>query len=289
MYRREMETERLRWFIAVARTGGIRDAAAGLRLSPGTVSKAMTELESDMGQRLFVRSRRGFSLTEAGTFLRDQASQLLTVEREIREQLKLGATSRRLLVFGSEPLIALHMTELVRLAYQRFPDVLLQVRATRDDAATRTALSEEPASVGVVAEVGRVEAARALAAAPFGTYVGLGHPLARRAAEGVPVAEVQEHAFVVPEREVFGTMAEGASADGWRDDKFPRKKRLGGPTLALVFAYVEANHAIAYLPIKLAKDLRARRLKVTGCPYSCTCEASLVRAPAAPGWIRQLV
>ena len=283
-----METDRLRWFLAVAKTGGIRDAAAVLRVSPGAVSKAMTELESDLGRRIFVRSRRGFGLTEAGVFLQDQATQLLNVERDIREQLKLGGTTRRLVVFGAEPLIALHLAELAQMARKRFPDVVLEVRATRDDGATRAAMADDPASIGVVTQVSRAEPSRPLPAAPFATYAGLGHPLAKRE-HGIPVAEVIEQPFAVPEREVFGPMTEGASADGWRDDMFPRKKRVGGPTLAIVQAYIEANHALAYLPIALAQGLRARRLKVTGCPYSCTCEAAAVRSAAAPGWVRQLI
>jgi DNA-binding transcriptional LysR family regulator len=285
----EMETDRLRWFLAVAERAGIREAAAQLHVSAGAVSKAMADLEKGLGQPLFVRSPRGFSLTEAGVYLRGRATELVRIEDEMREELHLGKSPQRLTILGTEPLIALHLAALLELTRARFPDVAVDLRPTRDDAETRKLLDEHPASLAVVTETSRAESSRPLPPAPFGTFVGLSHPLAPRAETGAAVADVIAHAFVVPARAVFGPMPSGASTDGWRDDAFPRSRRVVAPTLALVEAYVEAGRAIAYLPRHLAKRMRARQLKVTGCPYSCTVESHVIRAEAAPGWVRQLV
>jgi DNA-binding transcriptional LysR family regulator len=274
-----METDRLRWFLAVAREGGIRDAAAKLRISPGAVSKAMTLLESHLGQPLFVRSPRGFSLTDAGAYLRERAGELVRVEDEIKNELHLAAAPRRLVLLGTEPLLALHLRVVLDAVKQRFPALSVDLQPTRDDAETRKALGDNPAGLALVTEVSRVDASRALPPAPFGTYVGLPHPLARQRPER----------GVDPARSVFGPMPAGASTDGWRDDAFPRRHRVVAPTLGLVEAYVEAGYAIAYLPRALASRMNAKQLKVTGCPYSCTVEAHLVRSDAAPGWVRQLV
>jgi DNA-binding transcriptional LysR family regulator len=249
----------------------------------------MTDLESNLGQPLFVRSTRGFSLTEAGVYLRDRATDLVRIEDELRDELHLGATPRRVVVFGTEPLLALHLSTVLEVVKKRFPAVSVDLQPTRDDPETRNALAENPVSLALVTEVSRTEASRALPPAPFGTFIGTSHPLARRAERGVDVADVVSHAFVVPARPVFGPMPKGASTDGWRDDAFPRRHRLMAPTLGLVEAYVEAGHAIAYLPRGLATRMNARRVKVTGCPYTCTVEAYVVRSETAPGWVRQLV
>jgi hypothetical protein len=96
------------------------------------------------------------------------------------------------------------------------------------------------------------------------------------------------HAFVVPDSEIFGPMVQGASVDGWRDDLFPRRRRVLASTLAIVGVAVEAGSALAYLPIPLGERLRATRMEITGCPQSCACDGYLIRSARVSGWIRQL-
>jgi LysR family pca operon transcriptional activator len=50
----------------VARTGSVRAAAAALCVTESAVSKTLRELEEQLGVRLFERSKKGMTLTEAG-------------------------------------------------------------------------------------------------------------------------------------------------------------------------------------------------------------------------------
>jgi LysR family pca operon transcriptional activator len=50
----------------VARTGSVRGAADALCVTESAVSKTLRELEEQLGVRLFERSKKGMSLTEAG-------------------------------------------------------------------------------------------------------------------------------------------------------------------------------------------------------------------------------
>lgn len=59
----------LETFLAVARSGRMRDAAAGLSLTPGAISQRVRELEELAGHRLFRRTSAGVTLTEAGQTL----------------------------------------------------------------------------------------------------------------------------------------------------------------------------------------------------------------------------
>lgn len=59
----------LETFIAVARSGRMRDAANALSLTPGAISQRVRELEELAGHRLFIRTQAGVTLTEAGQTL----------------------------------------------------------------------------------------------------------------------------------------------------------------------------------------------------------------------------
>jgi LysR family transcriptional regulator, glycine cleavage system transcriptional activator len=56
----------LQAFVAVARTGKMKEAADQLSLTPGAVSQRIRQLEETAGQRLFERTRTGVELTSAG-------------------------------------------------------------------------------------------------------------------------------------------------------------------------------------------------------------------------------
>lgn len=61
--------DNLRYFLEVARTGRLNDAARNLGVDHTTVGRRITALEKSFGQRLFDRSPGGWQLTEAGADL----------------------------------------------------------------------------------------------------------------------------------------------------------------------------------------------------------------------------
>lgn len=68
-----MDWNLIKTFLAVAETGTLLAAAQTLRLSQPTVGRHIDELEAATGLTLFVRGRRGMTLTEAGLSLLDDA------------------------------------------------------------------------------------------------------------------------------------------------------------------------------------------------------------------------
>jgi LysR family hca operon transcriptional activator len=69
-----MELRHLRYFVAVAETGSLTEAA-GKRLytSQPSLSRQLKDLEAEVGAELFVRGPRGIALTRAGTAFLDHA------------------------------------------------------------------------------------------------------------------------------------------------------------------------------------------------------------------------
>ena len=83
-----MELEQLRIFLAAAEAGGFSPASRRLYISHSTVSRTVAALERELGVRLFVRSNRTQTLTDAGRLLVDEARDLLA--RADRVKVKLA-------------------------------------------------------------------------------------------------------------------------------------------------------------------------------------------------------
>ncbi len=70
-------------FLAVCDSGGLTGAVARTVVSAPTLSRKMTALERQFGQRLFHRGNQGYQLTGAGRALREEASDLEAIGRRL--------------------------------------------------------------------------------------------------------------------------------------------------------------------------------------------------------------
>jgi len=78
-----MELRHLRYFVAVAETGSLTEAAeTRLYTSQPSLSRQLRDLEAEVGTPLFVRGSRGVSLTPAGRIFLDHARLTLAQARE---------------------------------------------------------------------------------------------------------------------------------------------------------------------------------------------------------------
>ena len=81
-----MEFRVLKYFLATARTENISRAAAELNLSQPALSRQLMDLEEELGVKLFFRSKRRTTLTEAGYLLKKRAEELnLLMEKTVDE------------------------------------------------------------------------------------------------------------------------------------------------------------------------------------------------------------
>ena len=82
--------KQLETFVAVADAHGFNAAARQLQMSPPSVTRLIADLEERIGTRLFVRTTRQVSLTEAGERLHLDAARILA-DLEIVEASAVGA------------------------------------------------------------------------------------------------------------------------------------------------------------------------------------------------------
>ncbi|MEM1107604.1 MAG: LysR substrate-binding domain-containing protein [Planctomycetota bacterium] len=102
-----MEIHQLRYFLAIAEQGGMRQASRTCHVTQPTLSTQIQKLEDELGHRLFDRSARGVELTEAGRAMLPRARRVLgelsvTLD-EVRADVELGRGHLRV---GAIPTIA---------------------------------------------------------------------------------------------------------------------------------------------------------------------------------------
>src|SRR6202012_281930 len=97
-----MEMHQLRYFVAVARSGNFSRAAVECRVAQPSLSQQIQKLESEVGERLFERTRRRAILTPAGAlFLPHALSILETAEQGRQEILEMSGQVRGKILLGA--------------------------------------------------------------------------------------------------------------------------------------------------------------------------------------------
>lgn len=85
-----MEIRVLRYFLAVVREESITKASEALHITQPTLSRQLSQMEEEVGVRLFERGTRKIKLTNEGILLRRRAEEIVqlvdTTERELVEQ-----------------------------------------------------------------------------------------------------------------------------------------------------------------------------------------------------------
>ena len=71
-----MTLNQLKYVIEIAETGSVTAAAQRLFIAQPSLSKAVSELEKEMGITIFARTNRGVYLTEDGTKFLSYARQI---------------------------------------------------------------------------------------------------------------------------------------------------------------------------------------------------------------------
>jgi DNA-binding transcriptional LysR family regulator len=114
----------LRAFLSVANAGSLSRAAQELGSSQPTLSRQMTQLETQVGSALFERTSRGLRLTEAGEALRGPAQRM----HEHAREWSLAAAGRSQSLAGTVRLTASEM-----VSAHLLPAALLTLRRTHPE------------------------------------------------------------------------------------------------------------------------------------------------------------
>jgi DNA-binding transcriptional LysR family regulator len=128
-----MELRHLRYFVAVAEDLHFGRAASRIGIEQSPLSRAIRELEEDLGVRLFERTSRGTTLTAAGVILQEDAPRILTEISHARACVKSAAAvrHRRLRVGISDSIVQGRLSEVLHLTQVRDAELLLSVTESK--------------------------------------------------------------------------------------------------------------------------------------------------------------
>ena len=124
-----MELRELQLFLDVAATGSFSRTATLAMTTQSTVSKSVTQLETELGVRLFERTGRGATLTAAGRDLLPRAEALVADAARLKGWMseRRGAVSGTVRI-AIQPGLSWPLVEVVLAQTRtRYPDVRLQI------------------------------------------------------------------------------------------------------------------------------------------------------------------
>jgi DNA-binding transcriptional LysR family regulator len=246
-----MDLAELRVFLTVASERSFSRAAAKLHRTQPAVSQAIRRLEEAVGERLFDRSSKDGTLTEAGRVLREYAERLQRLSEEARLSVReLRDLQRGRVLIGSNEGGVHVLLPLIERFREKHPRILVDVRRVP---ARQVGVEVAQASLdfGVVTFDPADKRLQALLLGPD-ELVLLVHPMHPFAGRGtVTLAEfanetVIAHSDPSPARDRVLRQAELRHA--------PINIRLALPSLEGIKRAVEKKMGVALLPRRCAVD-----------------------------------
>jgi DNA-binding transcriptional LysR family regulator len=140
-----MELRQLAYFVAVAEERSFTRAAARIPIAQPAISQQIRRLESELGERLFVRDRRGVSLTAAGEVLLPKARATLAAARDGREAVSAlrGLLTGRLILGLVHPLPDRRLPRLLGAFHRAHPAIELTLIEDQTDTLLATLTTGE--------------------------------------------------------------------------------------------------------------------------------------------------
>lgn len=250
-----MEFHQLRYFAAAAELENMTRAAGRLHVSQPALSRQIRLLEEELGVPLFVRARQRVRLSEAGTFFRARALQLLADAEEAgREVRRRFAGEARVIHLG---LITPFLDDLVAPVVREFRERHPETRVALHDLPPAMLLRKlagrglDFAVLGNIAEEQRAQfEVRTLSRHPMAAVLPAGHRLADRAS--IRLEELRREAWISLDEALFpGRRA--MLAEAGRRAGFAPRVVFEADSLPLLLTSVAAGEGVGILPAHAAK------------------------------------
>ncbi len=122
----------MRVFLSVARLGSFSEAGRQLGLAPSSISRQISQLEDNLGVRLFTRTTRRLTLTGAGELWSERAARIIGEVDEARAAVRDFDAAPRGMVRVSAPIAfgRLHASPAIISFLQTYPEITIEFGLT---------------------------------------------------------------------------------------------------------------------------------------------------------------
>lgn len=281
-------------FYTVAKYGSVTAAAQALYLTQPTVSKTLARLEQKLGCTLFIRSKKGVSLTPEAAQLyahiAPACEHILRAEEELIARQSAAAGSIR--IGASETTLhhfLLPYLERFRIAY---PDVRLKITNTSTPAAL-DALGDGLIHCAVITSPAQAEGLDVVPLSAFEDIAIAGTRYAHLAGHPLPLADLSAYPLICLEE---GTTSRLFLQRYFQQQGLTLRPDIELATSDLITPLVRHNLGIGFVPAEFARqaldDGEVIRLELEQpLPRRRICLVTDARRslpPAARGWVQML-
>lgn len=236
-----MDTNRIRYFLSLARTGSLSRAAELHRISPAAFSKAMKIFESEVGEKLMLPHGRGLILTDYARALVPELTEVISKLDRIRDHKVLRSDEKKIRIATFEVFSTYFMSQAIR---DQFKDYNCEI------------LESIPGKMELAVAAGHADLAL--------TYNPVPHPdldfLKVQEIEMGLFGKNKDLPFVVPLGPVEGSPTKVRGLDGWPDSTTPRNIQFEVTLLETALGLCREGLAVAYLP-KFVVELHNKIVK----------------------------
>jgi DNA-binding transcriptional LysR family regulator len=191
----------LRYLYEAAKLGSMRAAADTLGVAVSSVSRQISQLETEVGIALIEHGRRNIKLTEAGVLLVEHYAEQLRLNEAFDARLSdvKGLRTGRIELAIGEGFIGQPLSALLIRFNARYPGLLINVHMSASSNEVARLVAEDDAHLGLVFQSSDDPRIRVLASVrqPLCAIMKIDHPLARHGL--LKLADLKPYRLCLPE------------------------------------------------------------------------------------------
>lgn len=250
-----MDIRQIEYFTEVAKHLSFTKAASTLHVSQPSISKAIQNLEAELGVPLFYRSSKQLELTDAGKAVLANAQQVLAAFKNLRSELTdLMELKKGEIRIGIPPIVGVEFfSKLISLYKEKYPYIEIKLTEVGTKK-IRQGVEEGELDIGLICNLcvsnDQLETIGILKD-PLMLIVHKDHPLAKLSS--VEMSQLEKESFIIYRKDftLYDRIIEECSKHGFY------------PTIAcessqkdLIVEMVAAKVGIALLPKKICEKLQ---------------------------------
>lgn len=253
-----MEFRPLRMFVEVVRQGGFSQAAREVNATQSTISKAVKQLEDEIGVPLLDRIGHRSMLTTAGEIVYRRGVRLLADRDDLLAELDdLRGLGRGVLRLGLPPIGSSTLFAPLFATYrQRYPGVEVQLTEHGSDRLEESLRAGEIDFAGALLPTSEDFEVQLVRREPLVALLPPGHPLARR--RRIALAELRETPFIMFES---GFALHRVILDACRRAELEPKVVAVSSQIDFMVKLVAAGMGTTFLPRMIAQQRAGKAVR----------------------------